>query len=269
MSIVKNSYFRAPLCTDSDVIAFVVATGITDATIIIALCTLVSNAKTNGWWTACNAIYPFVGGTATTHKFNLKNPLDTNAAFRLSFIGGWTHSANGALPNGTNAYANTFIVPSSGLLTLYNTHLSYYSRTDINEASIDMGSYNTASGGNNLFALAMRKPISSSVQYDQSTLSNYAISSTITDTRGFFMGNRTSNVGNTHKIFRNGSVIGTASTTGGAFRNDAITIGAILTGFYSSKECAFATIGSGLSDALAAQMYADIQTFQTSLSRNV
>jgi len=83
------------------------------------------------------------------------------------------------------------------------------------------------------------------------------------------MGNRTSNVGNTHKIFRNGSVIGTASTTGGAFRNDAITIGAILTGFYSSKECAFATIGSGLSDALAAQMYADIQTFQTSLSRNV
>ena len=29
------------------------------------------------------AIYPFVGGTATTHKFNLKDPADINAAFRL------------------------------------------------------------------------------------------------------------------------------------------------------------------------------------------
>lgn len=66
----------------------------------------------NNLSTKIDAIYPFVGGTATKHKYNLCNPLDTDAAFRLTFAGGWTHSATGALPNGTNAYANPHWIPS-------------------------------------------------------------------------------------------------------------------------------------------------------------
>ena len=86
---------------DVDAQAFITATGITDATQITAVNNLVLGLKGNNIWTKMKAIYPMVGGTATTHKFNLKNPLDTDAAFRLVFSGGWTHSANGALPNGT------------------------------------------------------------------------------------------------------------------------------------------------------------------------
>jgi hypothetical protein len=127
MSFLVNPYSYATGC-DADAVAFLAAAGITDATITSAICTLVTTMKADGTWAKCNAIYPMVGGTATTHKFNLKNPVDTNAAFRLSFVGGWTHSANGALPNGTNAYANTFLTPST-TLTLLNTHLSFYSRT--------------------------------------------------------------------------------------------------------------------------------------------
>jgi hypothetical protein len=67
-----------------------------------------------------------VGGSATAHKFNGKNPLDTDAAFRLSFAGGWTHNANGALPNGTNAYADTFLNPSVEL-TQNNISIGAYS----------------------------------------------------------------------------------------------------------------------------------------------
>ena len=52
------------------------------------------------------ALYPFVGGTATSHKFNLKDPRDLDAAFRLQFNGGWTHNSNGVTPNGTNGYAD-------------------------------------------------------------------------------------------------------------------------------------------------------------------
>jgi hypothetical protein len=107
MSFLVNPYFYG--CTDADALAFLAAAGITDVTITSAICTLVTTMKADGTWAKCNAIYPMVGGTATTHKFNLKNPLDTNAAFRLTFTGGWTHSANGALPNGTNAYADTFL----------------------------------------------------------------------------------------------------------------------------------------------------------------
>ena len=96
----------------ADAQAFITAAGITDPTQQSAIITLVTDLKGYGLWTKMKAIYPFVGGTATTHKFNLKNPLDTDGAFRLSFSGGWTHSANGALPNGTNAFANAFCASS-------------------------------------------------------------------------------------------------------------------------------------------------------------
>jgi hypothetical protein len=99
---------------DYDALLFLSAASISNSTQRLAINYLTFSLKLNGLWDKLNAIYPFVGGTATTHKFNLKNPLDTNAAFRLSFVGGWTHSASGVLPNGTNAYANTFCVNSFG-----------------------------------------------------------------------------------------------------------------------------------------------------------
>ncbi len=99
--------------------AFLTATGITDPTIVSALNDLDNALITAGLLPSgtgaglIKALYPFVGGTATTHKFNFVNPLDTDAAYRLQFFGGWTHNANGGLPNGTNAYANTFIILGS------------------------------------------------------------------------------------------------------------------------------------------------------------
>ena len=104
-SIIQGQY--AP-SNDPDAQAFINAAGITGTTQQSAINTLVVSLKANNIWTKFDAIYPMVGGTATTHKFNLKNPADTNAAYRLSFVGGWTHSSTGALPNGTNAYADTF-----------------------------------------------------------------------------------------------------------------------------------------------------------------
>lgn len=62
----------------------------------------------NNLSTVFDALYPFIGGSSTTHKFNLVNPLDSDAAFRLLLSGGWTHGATGMDANGTNAYANTF-----------------------------------------------------------------------------------------------------------------------------------------------------------------
>ena len=120
MSFIINPFVYPSI--DPDCAAFLTATGITNPTISGAICTLVTSMKANGTWAKMNAIYPFVGGTATTHKFNLKNPADTDAAFRLSFSGGWVHSANGILPNGTNTFANTFYSnnpTASGHLSIY------------------------------------------------------------------------------------------------------------------------------------------------------
>jgi len=87
-------------------------TGITDATQKDAINTLVVGLKTDGLWTKMQSIYPFVGGSASSHKFNLKDPRDLDAAFRLEFLGTWTHSSTGAKPNGTSGYARSYFAPN-------------------------------------------------------------------------------------------------------------------------------------------------------------
>lgn len=89
--------------------AFATATGITDTTILNALNTFDTGLISNGLDTDLDVLYPFVGGTATTHKYNFMDP----ATFALTFNGGWIHSSTGIKPNGTNAYAQTGWVPSS------------------------------------------------------------------------------------------------------------------------------------------------------------
>jgi len=102
-------FFRAFDLIDPDAQAFITAAGITDATQQAAINTFVVSWKAANLWTKTKAIYPNVGGSATSHKFNLKDPRDLDAAYRVVFNGGWTHSAAGAVSNGTNAYADTFI----------------------------------------------------------------------------------------------------------------------------------------------------------------
>jgi hypothetical protein len=101
---------------DPDAQAFLTATGITDSTIQDAINTLVIELKNAGIWSRIDAAYPFVGGTQTTCKFNLKNPQDTNAAFRLDFNGSWTIDATGDAPTTANSanYADTFWDTSVG-----------------------------------------------------------------------------------------------------------------------------------------------------------
>jgi hypothetical protein len=95
---------------DPDAQAFITAANITDPTQQSAINTLVVGLKTDGLWTKMMAIYPFVGGTATSHKYNLKDPRDLDVAYRLTFGGGWGHSSFGIGGNGANTYADTYIV---------------------------------------------------------------------------------------------------------------------------------------------------------------
>jgi hypothetical protein len=68
---------------------------------------LVLDLKADSLWTDMDCLYPFVGGTATAHKWNLKNPVDTDAGFRITFAGDWTHTSNGIEGNGSNTGGNT------------------------------------------------------------------------------------------------------------------------------------------------------------------
>jgi len=95
------------LSTDPDANAFLTATGITDITIASAVGTLVEDLKGYGLWSKIYVLYPFVGGTATTHKFNLKDPRDLDVAFRAVFNGGVTHNSAGVTGNAINGWYDT------------------------------------------------------------------------------------------------------------------------------------------------------------------
>lgn len=225
----------------------------------------VVDAKAAGIWTKFKAVYPMVGGTATAHKFNLINPADTNAAFRLVFIGGWTHSATGATPNGTNGYANTFLNTSTQL-TLTSTHLSFYSRTLLRGTNVDIGCGQVVPPYNALELAVAR------IFYAGTEDSFYAPSfTTTTDARGFWLGSKRSNTDREVYLNGNSQATKTLSDTT-AYPNLTLFLGAINRGtpnLYSAKECAFASIGDGLSDAEALAYYNAVQTFQTTLGRQV
>ena len=166
--------------TDADAQAFITAAGITDATQKSAVNQLVLDLKNANIWTKMKAIYPILGGSASSHKWNLKDPRDLDAAFRLTFSTGWTHSSTGMLPNGTSAYANTFI---AGNTYSTNIHLSFYSGTQTVGGSFEMG----CSDGTTT-TLSNRPAVNCGL--GGLTVVNYT---TTTDARGFWIGSKRTN----------------------------------------------------------------------------
>ena len=264
MSFLVNPYFYAPpLCADADGNSFLIATGITDPTIVSAICTLVTSMKANGTWAKCEAIYPMVGGTATTHKFNLKNPADTDAAFRLFYSGGWIHSSGGATPNGFNSYADSFLNANT-TLNINSSHISYYSRSNIAQSRYDMGAAVDPSA---YIVIASRQATNTfrSIVYT-GAISDIAN----TDSRGWFCSNRPAS--NILNAFKNTTKTHNLTQNAISKPNKTIYLGALnytTPVLYSTKQCAFATIGSGLTDVEAAALYTSIQAFQTTLARQV
>ena len=257
---------------DADALAFITSASITDNTQKTAINTLVTDLKTYNIWSKMKAIYPFVGGVVSSHVYNLKDPRDLNAAYRLVFSGGWTHSSNGALPNGTTGYANTFLSPNSRL-NLTSNHFSYYSRSNVAAAQqIEMGvADNLAETPLIAFSIRFTGDI---YRYFNPDYNVTNISTSNTDSRGFYVGSRTAN--NSHKTFKNGTQQGvnTTTITQSTLPSSNLYIGVYnfapgAPAAYSSKEAAFASIGDGLTDTEAAAFYNAVQTYQTTLSRNV
>ena len=254
--------YNAP---DEDAQAFITAATITNSTQQSAIDTLVKALKTANIWTKMKALYPFVGGTAAQHRFNLKDPRTVNAAFYLDFLGGGGHSATGYQPNG-NSYADTKLIPSANFPTISDISIGFYSRTNIAQTSNDIGVYTS-----DIKALAIQTRWTDNKIYSQCYRdpNPYSIMASNTDSSGLFTLSRTSTT--SLKQFRNSSVIGTSTTSmGGSIPTNSICLSNNgNSGSYSSREQAFAFIGNGLTDTEATNLYTAVQAYQTTLGRNV
>jgi hypothetical protein len=260
--------------TDTDAQAFITAATITDSTQQSAIDTLVKALKAANIWTKMKALYPFVGGTAAQHRFNLKDPRALANAYYLSFNGGWTHSSLGAQPSGTDGWANTLLQPSSTSIypNQYSSHFSLYTNTN---------TFPTTGGLDliGVYSLSPTRIFQVGYYTDGSNVKNHVtalggdgniLDSTVTTAKGFILGSRTTQ--NSLKLYKNNSLIQTQTTTvSNTLPNVNIYLGARNGGgtidVYSKLNHQFASIGDGLTDADASALYTAVQAYQTTLSR--
>jgi hypothetical protein len=132
---------------DSDAQAYIdalIGAGMTvTSTISGATNTLFTSLKTGNVYSKIFALYPFLGTTAASQKFNAVDPRDLDAAYRLQFFGSVTHSTDGIKGNGVNAYAATNLVPVNDF-SIGDIHASfekYYSQAGTDPH--DYGAKNT------------------------------------------------------------------------------------------------------------------------------
>jgi len=254
--------------TDRDALAFLEAAQIYNANQQRAIVNLVRSLKRVGLWSKMKAIYPFVGGTATSHMYNLKDPRNADAAFRLTFSGGWTHNANGVTSNGTNAFADTFLIPTTNL-TENSTHHSNYSRTD-GTSGCDIGGMSSTGyfWHLNRYSEPGYENICLSYMYRTAQ-----IEASNTNGTGYYVATRTGL--NDFRVIKNNTQIGsnTASTSGWTTTNRKLYVGARnnqgTADAYSNRNLAFVTIGDGLTDTDATNLYNIVDLYQRRLGRNV
>jgi hypothetical protein len=253
---------KAP-AVDPDAQAFITAASITDNTQKNAINNLVIALKGYSIWTKFKAIYPVVGGVASSHAVNLKSP----GTYNLSFQTGWNHSANGMTPNGLT-YANTLLTPSIALSSTNAHHSSYFRTNRTIALQSAYGAYVSPTSDFQFYPYTFNIGWISDI-YDNS---QSRITSNLGNSTGFVLMNRGN--ANSHKIFRNGTqLVATTNTTNGTPPNIPYYIGRVnlngVPSFGDVNQICFYSIGDGLTDTEAANFYTAVQAFQTTLSRQV
>jgi hypothetical protein len=239
---------------DPDAQSFITAAAITNPTQQTAINTLVVSLKANGIWTKMKAIYPFVGGTNAQHAWNLKN----TTQYKITWYGGVTSSSNGIIGNGTNGYGDTFL--NNNVMDQNNAHISVYSRTNTQNFACDIGSWNSQ------FGLAIYTGYLNNIRMSLNSATLALLSNT--NSQGFYLGSRL--VSNSINIQKNSTQTPTSSLVVTPITTSVkILRPGEFNGEYTNRNLAFASIGDGLTDTESTNLYTAVQTFQTTLGRNV
>ena len=233
---------------------------------------LVVGLKADNIWAKMDGLYPFVGSDADAMKYNLKDPVDTDAGYRITWY------ENASYPNTFNSdgvtigadyrsFGLTHLVPS-----MYNTtdgaHMALWCNNVNNTTGYDMGAF---SNGND-WALIIS--YGNNTQYANFNGTTY-IQDGNTPTEGFFLAN---NNGTTTELVKDNTVLNTGTETinvSGWNSNVSLAIGGRFDGTTgevsgdseSGRGYGFASIGEGLSSSERGNLYTRVNTFITALSR--
>jgi hypothetical protein len=246
----------------------VIQAGGTGITPTVSACTisLFNQIFRNNLWDKIQAFYPMLGGNSNGTKFNAKNPVDSNSAYRLQFNGGWSFDSDGITSNGTTAYADTFLSGSS--IGSLDNHLGVYmkynnttlSRTWIGaSAPADFGKY---------FSLGY--DLTPKFVYGAKSL-GIVISTGSPTPVGFNIITVTQDP-KAQKHFYNGELKYATVITNTNLITSSVVIGALNNSGsiiqYYDNTYSFATIGSGLTETDAINYTNIVNTFNACLGRN-
>lgn len=269
---------------DDDVQSFISATGIESLTTAYALNNFVKALKLTGLWDKMDVIYPFVGGNAETHKYNLKDARDLDEAYRITFSGSWDHTIQeGIVPitlpgNRFNALGDTHY-RRSGIDN--NIALSFFTKTNVIQSNaIDKYTFGSAvnatvdpnpeNRGNYVLKINQVSDIATA-EFGNGEAVYTPNDNPIT---GFVVGSRTTN--ELTKVYWNGilrDVDTNLNTLAWPERNVHFGLPAPLLNNsqpntqYSGLNCTFAHIGDGLNDTEVSILTNLVNTLQKSLDR--
>ena len=219
---------------------------------------LVINLKANSLWTPMKAIYPMVGSSAAACAQNLKS-----SSFTGTFSSGWTFASTGATPNGTSAYMDTNFSPFTQLVA-NSAHSSFYLRTPLSSNATGYGVVR------NDYTERMDIINFSGTLYSAIGIGTTQCATTTTPYQSLILGSRINSTSN--KLYTIGvlrdtkTALNTSNLPSNNYWLGAVNISG---GFFTSQQCAFASLGDGLTDTQASNFYTSVQTFQTTLSRQV
>ena len=242
---------------DSDATIFLNSAGITDSIEKVAVNNLVIQLKNSSLWQKFIAIYPMVGGNSVTTGYNLIDPRNLDIAYRLTFYGDPLFTGKGVLFQSLADYADTHLADSAiGACT--DASISYYSGTQNSVSGYDMGCTDGAFPSNELSIYSDSSDNSQWFGFSQSNLSP--------NTTGLFM--LSSSETNVTR-YRNGVIVNSkGSPPENSYTNVIMLIGKSRETLHAGKrECEFATIGHGLTDAESLTFYTIVQQFETELGR--
>ena len=269
--VVTDDIIPSPVCsaTDNgtvdvgitDAQRFIDAASITDGTQQTAIEDLVIALKAASIWSKMYYIYPWVGGTASQHSYNLKDP----TLYQLTFNGGWTHASTGGTPNGSTGYAGTgFIV--NNVTDLDDVAHGFYSRTS-DTSTVFKADYGATSGTytDGILMSAYKSGDMWAAAFDAATYAE-----TTTGSSGLQLFSRTAS--NVRIGYRNAVSLGDDGVSSSSKTSEEIIIGAnqkSSPGNYSDREHALTFLSEGLSASEVTDLNTAVTTFQTALSRNV
>jgi hypothetical protein len=265
--------------------AFIAASGVTGSAIITALNNLQTDLDLYGLTSKMLALYPLVGGTISTAKWNFMNPVDSDAAYRLEVVGNVNVAANGIsgsnkdLGGGFNNGFNTNLYQSQIYTAYgdYNNHMSFWCVNNPAQVPsgilypVEVGAEDQAGGQYYTNARYYVSNTSKTLNMQESGTRYIARTTSPASVVGFWCSTRTSST-NLYFYRKQGASYqdDTASGTESVSMSGANISPIALTtagGATSNRQLGFVSIGSGLTNAQVGNLYTVVENFTTTLGR--